>query len=88
MKKTLQLIKNAIKWLFTRPTGRYIHVIAGMFIAALFAVPLNVTFCIAAALSAGFIKEFIVLWRGGTFDLGNFLSVIIGGLLMQITVIL
>lgn len=88
MKKILQLIQTTFTWLCSRPVEKYLHVIAGMFIAALFAITFNVKACIVPAFVAGFLKEFIDLWRNGPFDWKDLLATTIGGLLLQIIVIL
>jgi len=65
------------------------HFIAGMAIAAFFCITLGMqAWCIVPAIFAGFIKEFIDQWRGGTFNWKDLLATVLGGLLISLFAII
>lgn len=65
---------------------KYLHIIAGMVIAAFFNIALGMGACIAPVIVAGFIKEFIDEWRYGGADIADFAATVAGGAVIQLFV--
>ena len=65
---------------------KYLHIIAGMVIAAFFNIALGMEVCIAPVIVAGFIKEFIDEWRYGGADIADFAATVAGGAVIQLFV--
>ena len=85
MKKFLEKI---VAFFANLGADKYLHVIAGMFIAALFNIALGMEVCIAPVIVAGFIKEFIDEWRYGGADIADFAATVAGGAVIQLIVAL
>ncbi len=67
---------------------RIYHFIAGLIIAAFFFIILKMNFCVWPVLFVAFIKEFIDNWQDGNFDWIDLLATVIGGLVIQLLVVL
>ena len=65
---------------------KYLHLIAGLVIAAFFNIALGMEACIAPVIVAGFIKEFIDEWRYGGADIADFAATVAGGAVIQLFV--
>lgn len=65
---------------------KYLHIIAGMVIAAFFNIALGMEVCIAPVITLGFLKEFIDEWRYGGASIADFAATIAGGAVIQLTV--
>lgn len=65
---------------------KYLHLIAGLVIAAFFNIALGMEVCIAPVIVAGFIKEFIDEWRYGGADIADFAATVAGGAVIQLFV--
>lgn len=60
------------------------HFIAGLLIAAVFGISLGMgVWAFVPALFAGFIKEFIDQWVGGSFDWKDLLATVLGGAILS-----
>ncbi len=68
--------------------SRLWSVILGLVVAAFFAIVCGMAFCVWPVLFVAFLKEFISVFLDKGFDLLDFLAVIIGGLIIQLFVIL
>ena len=82
-KKILDWILKAYDW-FVGLLGkirrdRLYHFIAGLLIAVPCALIFHIEWAIVPAFFAGFIKEFIDLWRDGNFDWLDLLATTAGG---------
>lgn len=67
---------------------RLYHFIVGLIVAAFFAIVLGMSFCVWPVLFVAFLKEFIDVLCDRGFDLLDFAATIIGGLIIQLFVIL
>lgn len=67
---------------------KYLHIIAGMVIAAFFHIALDMDVCIAPVVTIGFVKEFIDEWRYDGADIADFAATIAGGAVIQLIVAL
>ena len=67
---------------------RLYHFICGLIIAAFFAIVLNMKVCIVPVVFAAFIKEFFDVWTDGNFDWIDLLATVIGGVIIQLFVII
>ena len=89
MKNWLRKIWDAIvKFICSVPYDKLLHFIAGLIIAAIFALPLHMKACIVPVVFAGFIKEFFDLWTTEKQDWWDFAATCFGGLVIQILAIL
>lgn len=70
------------------PYDKWLHFMAGLIVAAFFAITLKMTACIVPAIFAAFIKEFFDDWTTGEHDLWDLVATVSGGLLIQLFVIL
>lgn len=78
-----------VAWIQGIPADKKMHFVAGAFIAAFFGLALGMKVVIVPAVFAGFIKEFFDMWTTDQkFDWWDFLATCLGGLLMQIFVLL
>ena len=77
-----------VKQLYKVPFDKWLHFIAGVLIAAFFAITLKMDVCIVPVLFAGFIKEFFDNWTTDKCDWYDFLATVIGGIVIQLFVIL
>lgn len=68
--------------------SRLYQFIAGLIIAAFFAIVLNMPFCIWPVFFIGFGKEFFGLWLDKNFDWLAILAAALGGLVIQLFVII
>lgn len=78
---------KTIKEFFTQEDKLY-HIIAGLIFAAIFAIVLPIPIPIVPVIFAAFIKEFVYQWRGGKFDWQDFTATLIGGVIIQIMVMI
>jgi hypothetical protein len=85
MKKILNKI---VDFFATLGADKYLHIIAGMVIACLFYIGLDMEVCIAPVVTIGFIKEFIDEWKYGGADIADFVATIAGGGVIQLIVAL
>ena len=61
------------------------HFIAGLIVGAFACITLGIgAWCFVPVFVVGFIKEFIKLWRGGTFGWMNLAAILSGGLLISL----
>ncbi len=67
---------------------KYLHLIAGLLIAAFFYISLHMEVCIVPVIFAAFAKEFYDEWsyRGASWK--DFICTLVGGGLIQILVVL
>ena len=79
--KLVQLL-NKIPWV------KWLHFVAGLIIAAFFAITLGMKVCLVPVIIAGFAKEFFDKWTTGTWEWWDFVATCIGGLLIQFFVLL
>lgn len=71
------------------PQDLRLHFVAGLIIAAFFAIALGMKFCFWPVLFVAFIKEFIDMWFNDSgFDVRDFAATIIGALVPQAFVLL
>ena len=70
------------------PLGKWLHFVAGLIIAAFFAITLGMKVCLVPVIFAGFAKEFFDKWTIGTWEWWDFVATWIGGLLIQLFVLL
>lgn len=68
--------------------SRLYCVIIGLIVAAFFAIVCGMAFCVWPVLFVAFLKEFISVFLGKGFDVWDFAAMIIGGLFIQLFVIL
>lgn len=60
------------------------HFIAGLLIAAVFGISLRMgVWAFVPTIFAGFIKEFIDQWGGGSFDWKDLLATVLGGAILS-----
>lgn len=83
-----KIYEKIVGWLASFGVDKYLHFIAGLIIAAFFAIVLKMDVCIVPVLFAGFIKEAFDEWRYGDFDWRDFAATILGGLIIQLFVYL
>lgn len=76
-----------VKAFFTSVDKLY-HIIAGLIIGALFTIVLPMEVPIIPVMFAAFIKEFIDDWRYGKFDWYDFIATMLGGVVIQIMVVI
>lgn len=67
---------------------KYLHFIAGLIIAAFFAIALGMEACIAPAIVAGILKEVVDESGGRKADWADLVATIAGGAVIQLIVIL
>lgn len=67
---------------------KYLHFIAGLIIAALFNITLDMTACIVPVFFAAFIKEFIDSSGSGTSDWRDAVATLAGGVVIQLFAVL
>ena len=61
------------------------HFIAGLIVGAFAYITLGIgAWCFVLVFFVGFIKEFVKLWRGGTFGWMNLAAILSGGLLISL----
>lgn len=80
-----------VKWLLSIPSDKRLHFVAGLIVSAFFAVALGMKVCIIPAVFAGFFKEFFDAWTSKTgegWDWGDLLATCLGGVLIQVFVLL
>jgi hypothetical protein len=83
----MKKILNKIVAFFNALTAdKYLHLIAGLIVAAFFNIALGMEVCIAPVIVAGFIKEFIDEWRYGGADIADFAATLAGGAVIQLFV--
>ena len=70
------------------PFDKWLHFMAGLIIAAFFCITLGMKVCIVPVLFAGFAKEFFDGWTTNQSDWKDFLATLIGGMVIQLFVIL
>lgn len=67
---------------------KYLHFVAGLIIAAFFAIALGMEACIAPAIVAGILKEVVDESNGRKADWADLVATIAGGAVIQLIVIL
>ena len=77
-----------VEWLLSIPQDKRLHFVAGIIIAAFFAISLDMKFCVWPVLFFAFAKELFDSITGGEFDPKDFLATILGGCVPQIFVLL
>ena len=77
-----------VGWLYKVPFDKWLHYLAGLIIAAFFALALHMAVCVVPAIFAGFIKEFYDKWTTDRADWRDFLATTLGGLTIQLFVAL
>ena len=89
MKNFIRKIWDAIvKFISSVPYDKLLHFVAGLIIAAIAALPLHMKACIVPVVFAGFIKEFFDSWTTDKWEWWDFGATCIGGLVIQLLVIL
>lgn len=68
--------------------SRIYSFIAGIIIAAFFAIVLSMSFCVWPVFFVGFGKEFIDLWLDKDFNWIDLAATVAGGLIIQLFVII
>lgn len=88
MKNFIRKIWDAFVSLIGKvPYDKLLHFIAGLIIAAIFALPLHMKVCIVPVIFAAFIKEFFDLWTTDKWEWWDFGATCLGGLVIQILAI-
>lgn len=83
------IYEKVMGWLRGVGIDKYWHFIAGLIIAAFFAMVVGVKFCLLPSLVAGLVKElYDGMKSGGKMDVWDFIATIIGGLIIQFFVLL
>jgi hypothetical protein len=77
-----------VKQLYKVPFDKWLHFIAGLIIGAFFCITLGMKAAIVPVIFAGFIKEFFDMWTTDKADWYDFLATVIGGLVIQLFVII
>ena len=77
-----------VEWLSAIPSDKKMHFVAGVIIAAFFALALGMKIAIVPAIFAGFIKEFFDKWTTDTWEWSDLVATILGGLLIQAFILL
>ena len=89
MKNFFRKIWDAIVSLINKvPKDKLLHFVAGLIIAAIFALPLHMKACIVPVVFAAFIKEFFDLWTTDKWEWWDFGATCIGGLVIQVLAVL
>lgn len=85
-------MQNIWKWivgLFDKiRKNRLYCIILGLIVAAFFAIVCGMAFCVWPVLFVAFLKEFICVFLDKGFDVWDFAATIVGGLIIQLFVIL
>lgn len=88
MKDFIRKIWNWFVGLFGKiRRDRLYHFICGLIIAAFFFIVLHMNVCIVPVVFAAFIKEFFDTWTDGNFDWIDLLATVLGGLVIQLFVV-
>lgn len=77
-----------VEWLSAIPSDKKQHFVAGTIIAAFFALALGMKAAVVPAIAAGIIKEFFDKWTTDTWEWGDLVATILGGLLIQAFILL
>lgn len=77
-----------VRWLVAIPSDKKYHFGAGVIIAAFFSLALGMKVAIVPAIAAGFIKEFFDKWTSGVWEWWDFAATCLGGLLIQVFILL
>ena len=78
-----------VEWLLGIPQALRLHFVAGIIIAAFFAIALGMKFCFWPVLFVAFIKEFMDMWFNDSgFDVRDFVATLLGALVPQLFVLL
>ena len=89
MKNFIRKIWDAIVSFINRvPHDKLLHFVAGVIIAAFFAISLGMKFCFWPVIFFAFGKEFFDKWTTGEWDWWDFGATCIGGLVPQIFALL
>lgn len=72
-----------MKKFFSDPV-RLWYIIAGLIIAALFAIVIPIDGPVVPVIFAVFIREYIRQWRSGDFICGNLIAGVFGGIVIQV----
>lgn len=70
------------------PQDKKMHFVAGLIIAAFFALAPGMKAAIVPAIAAAFIKEFFDQWTTGKWEWWDFAVTCLGGLLIQVFILL
>ena len=70
------------------PLDKLLHFLAGLIIAAFFAIIFGMKVCLIPVIIAGFAKEFLDKWVTGTWEWWDLVATCLGGLLIQLFVLL
>ena len=77
-----------VEWITSIPADKKMHFVAGVIIAAFFALALGMKIAIVPAIFAGLIKEFFDKWTTGKWDWWDFAATCLGDLLVQVFILL
>ena len=89
MKNFFRKIWDAIvRFISSVPYDKLLHFIAGLIIAAFFAIALGMKFCFWPIIFVAFGKEFFDKWTTGEWDWWDFAATCFGGLVPQLFVLL
>ena len=83
-----KLWDKLVALIYKVPFDKWLHFMAGLIIAAFFCITLGMKVCIVPVLFAGFAKEFFDSWTTNQSDWKDFLATLIGGMVIQLFVIL
>lgn len=70
------------------PLDKLLHFLAGLIIASFFAIIFGMKICLLPVIIAGFAKEFFDKWVTGTWEWWDLVATCLGGLLIQLFVLL
>lgn len=86
MEKLKQIYQKIMSWIGTIPTDKWLHLVAGMLVAAFFAfvIPQTATWCVIFSVAAGIMKETIDQIRYKGWDWVDLAYTGAGGVLIQI----
>ena len=77
-----------VAWPVAIPQDKKMHFVAGLIIAAFFALALGMKAAIDPAIAAASIKEFFDQWTTGKWEWRDFAATCLGGLLVQVFILL
>ena len=77
-----------VEWIQSIPADKKMHFVAGVIIAAFFALALGMKIAIVPAIFAGLIKEFFDKWTTEKWEWWDFAATCLGGLLIQVFILL
>lgn len=80
--------EKIVAWVLGIPVDKRLHFVAGVIVSTFFALAFGMRAALVPAVVAGFTKEFIDAWQTGSWDWGDFFATVLGGVLVQVFVLL